>query len=189
MYNPAGIMLANLRALFGVVVDIILLRRGPDAVPASQFLLALVVALNLGGSLLLGRIDSGALGLALAQSVVSFLALLAWYHTALIIARKRERFLQTVTALLAVNAVFLPAAAPMYSALMPYIEKADSASPPPGALLMLALAVGIWVLVVLVRIVRSAFEWGWLASVLLLLGGLFVPAVIVSAMFSGSPNT
>ena len=145
------------------------------------------MALNLGGSLLLGRIDSGALGLVLAQSVVSFLALLAWYHTALIIARKRERFLQTVTALLAVNAVFLPAAAPMYSALMPYIEKADSASPPPGALLMLALAVGIWVLVVLVRIVRLAFECSWLGALLLVVGEIFFGGLVTMLIF-GSPE-
>ena len=40
VYNPAGIMLANLRALFGVVVDIVLLRRGPEDLPASTVLLA-----------------------------------------------------------------------------------------------------------------------------------------------------
>mgnify|MGYP003693691237 CR=1 FL=1 len=35
VYNPAVIMLANLRALFGCLVDIILLRRGPEHLPAS----------------------------------------------------------------------------------------------------------------------------------------------------------
>ena len=44
VYNPPGIMLANLRALFGVVVDIVLLRRGPEHLPASPALLAVTIA-------------------------------------------------------------------------------------------------------------------------------------------------
>ena len=121
MYNPAGIMLANLRALFGVVIDIILLRRGPESIPVSQVLLAFVVALNVGGSLLLGRIDAGSLGQALAQSLAGCAVLLAWFHAALTLARKRERFLQTMTALFAVNALFLPAVVPLFTALVPYM--------------------------------------------------------------------
>ena len=39
-------MLANLRALFGVFVDIMLLRRGPEHLPASPVLLGIVVAVD-----------------------------------------------------------------------------------------------------------------------------------------------
>jgi hypothetical protein len=38
-------MLANLRALFGVIADIVLLRRGPENLPASLPLLVFTVAL------------------------------------------------------------------------------------------------------------------------------------------------
>jgi len=185
VYNPAGIMLANLRALLGVIIDIILLRRGPESVPASQVLLAFVMALNIGGALLLGRVDADSLGQALAQSVVGCAVLLAWFHAALIIARKRERYLQTMTALFAVNALFLPAVIPMYTALMPYLEKADPANPPPAALLLLALALSIWVLVIQVRIVRAAFECPWLGAFLLMIGEIFF-AGMVSMLFFGS---
>jgi len=187
VYNPAGIMLANLRALLGVVVDIILLRRGPESVPASQVLLAFVVALNIALSQLLGRDDSISFGLALAQSVVACLVLLAWYQGALMVAGKRERFLQTTAALLAVNAVFLPAAAPLYTALLPHIEKPNPASPPSAALLMLALTLGIWVLIVQVRIVRLAFECPWLGALLLVIGEIFF-AGLVSMLIFGSPE-
>jgi len=187
VYNPAGIMLANLRALFGVVVDITLLRRGPESVPASQLLLAVLVALNVAGSLLLGRVDPNSFGLALAQAVVGGLVPLAWYHAALIIASKRERFLQTMSALFGVNALFLPVAIPLFTALLPYLEKPDPASQPPGTLMLLAAALGIWLLIVQVRIVRLAFECHWVGALLLVIGQLFM-AGLVSMLLFGSPE-
>jgi hypothetical protein len=180
-------MLANLRALFGVVVDIILLRRGPESVPASQVLLGFVVVLNIGGSALFGSNNSVPFGLSLAQSVLAGLLLLAWYHVALSLAQKRERFLQTMTAMLSVNALFLPPALPLYTALLPYMEKQDPASPPPAALTLLALGLGIWLLVVEVRILRLAFEWHWLRALLLFLGQYFFTGM-VSLLIFGSPD-
>jgi hypothetical protein len=179
-------MLANLRALFGVVIDIILLRRGPESVPASQVLLGFFVALNMGGSLLISRASSTPLGLALAQAAFASLMLLAWYQVALALAQKRERFLQTMTAMLAVNAFFLPPALPLYIALLPYMEKQDPTSPPPGALSLLAVGLAVWLLVVQVRILRLAFEWHWLLALLLFLGQ-FLFAGVVAALIFGTP--
>jgi len=51
VYNRPGIMLANLRALFGLLVDIVLLRRGPESLPASPSLLVIVIVLNTAMSL------------------------------------------------------------------------------------------------------------------------------------------
>ena len=77
MYNPAGIMLANLRALFGCVVDIILLRRGPEALPAAQGLLVVLVALNVGGSLIMAAATSVPLASALLQILVACAVMLS----------------------------------------------------------------------------------------------------------------
>jgi len=186
VYNPAGIMLANLRALLGVIIDIILLRRGPEAVPASLVLLVFFVVLNLGG-MLLGRVDQASLGQALVQSLVGCGVLLAWFHAALVVARKRERFLQTVTALFAVNALFLPVVIPMTAAIMPYVEKPDPANPPPAALMLLTLALAIWVLVIQVRIVKLAFECPWLGAFLLVIGEIIFASMVAVLLF-GSPE-
>jgi hypothetical protein len=180
-------MLANLRALLGVIVDIILFRRGPEAVPASQVLLALVVAINVAGSVLLGGSTGTSFGEALLQSLLGCTVMLLWFRAALVLARKAERFLQTVTALFAVNAVFLPAMVPMFAALVPYLEKSDPATQPPAALFMLTLIVGFWVLIVQVRIVRAAFECPWIGAILLVVGEVFAAGFVAMLLF-GSPE-
>src|SRR5262245_46831421 len=96
-------MLANLRALFGSVIDIILLRRGPEALPASQTLLAIVVALNVFVPVVIFGLLALPVTSALLASLVSTAVTLLWFRGALALANKRERFLQTMTAILGVN--------------------------------------------------------------------------------------
>jgi len=179
-------MLANLRVLFGVVVDIILFRRGPESMPASQVLLAFVVVLNVIGSLFLGEVNSTNLGEALLQAVVGCAVMLAWFWFALAQAQKQERFMQMMTATFAVNALFLPAMIPMLGALMPYLEKADPATPPPAALLLLTMIIAVWALVVQVRIVRATFECPWAIAVLLVVGEILVASSVSLLLFGGA---
>jgi hypothetical protein len=186
VYNPAGIMLVNLRALFGSVVDIILFRRGPENLPASQTLLAIVVALSVLGSTAMSAVSSLPASRALLEGVIGSAVMLAWFRIALALANKRERFLQTVTAIFGVNTLFLPAMVPLFGALLPYLEKADPNSPPPAALLLITLFVGIWALVVEVRIVRAAFECPWIGAILLVVGEFFAAGFVAMALF-GNP--
>jgi len=180
-------MLANLRALFAVIFDIILLRRGPEAMPASQTLLVLVVALNIVGSVILNGADASSLGVAVLQAAVGCAVMLLWFRAALVLSQKGERFLQTMSALLAVNAMFLPAMIPLITALLPYLEKADPANPPPAALFILTLVIAGWALVVQVRIVRAAFECPWIGAILLVLGEVIATGFISMLLF-GSPD-
>jgi hypothetical protein len=185
-------MLANLRALLGVVADIVLLRRGPEHLPASPVLLAFVVVAYVVLYALayqvfvVPQLPQPPPAWPLQSASATLLELL-WFRVAFNLVRKGERFVQTATALFAVNTLFI-FCVPLLAALIPASLDPQNVQPPLLPLLLGSFA-GIWMLVVLVRIVRGAFEWGWVASALLLLGGLFVPAVIVSAMFSGSPNT
>jgi hypothetical protein len=180
-------MLAILRALFGRLVDIILLRRGPEQLPASRTLLALVIALNVVGSLLMAGVVAVPVPDALLQSLVASGVMLLWYHWALILAQKRERFLQTMTALFGVSALFLPVLMPLVGAMLPYLQKPDPNAPPPATLLIMTTVVSIWGLVVDVRVVRAAFESSWVGAVLLVFGEFFA-AIFVSTLLLGDPS-
>ncbi|HEX5163582.1 MAG TPA: hypothetical protein VFV88_17790 [Steroidobacteraceae bacterium] len=178
-------MLANLRALFGGVVDITLFRSGPESLPASQALLAIVVVLFIAVSVVMSALVSLPVADALAGAVLGSVVMLAWFRAALAIANKRERFLQTCTAIFGVNLVFQPALVPLAGALKPYFEKADPTVAPPAALMLVTTVLGIWAFIVEVRIVKAAFEVSWLGGVLLIIGEFFA-AVLVSTLLFGT---
>jgi hypothetical protein len=179
-------MLVNLRALFGVVLDIILLRRGPEQLPASATLLAASVLLYVVGFSFFVIVLPLTLPAALMQSAVGAAVMLLWFRLALTIAGKPERFLQTLTAIFAVNVVFLPILVPLVGAVLPYVEKADPKVPVPAALLIVTMIVGIWGLIVEVRIVRMAFDCPWVGGLLLVLGEMFASLFVSALLFGGA---
>jgi len=181
-------MLANLRALFGVVVDIVLWRRGPEQLPASPALLACVVALSIVGSALMCLVTPTSLASALAQGMVGAGVMLLWFRTALTLAGKRERFLQTATAIFGVNVLFVPAMVPLVGAVMPYMQKADPNVPPPAALLIVTFAIGLWAFLVEMRIVRAAFECAWFAAFLLVIGEILAAGFVGMLLFGEPPS-
>ena len=62
------------------------------------------------------------------------------------------------------------------------------ANPAPAALSLLFLLIGVWVFVVWVRIVRSAFEWPYFGAILFVLAENLVAVYIFLALFGASPN-
>ncbi|HYJ42780.1 MAG TPA: hypothetical protein VEW08_18465, partial [Steroidobacteraceae bacterium] len=103
-------------------------------------------------------------------------------------ANKPERFLQSATALFGTNAPFMPALIPMSATLLPYLQKSDPAMPPPAALSLLAAVLGVWLLVVQVRILRTAFEWHWVAALIFFFALNFASALVYGMLF-GFPST
>ncbi len=180
-------MLANLRALFGVVVDIVLLRRGPEQLPASPALLGCLVALNIIGAGFLSLVAPTSVPMALAQGVVEVLVSMLWFRTALTAAGKQERFLQTMIALFAVEVLLLLIMVPLLVALAPY-STPDPNNPPPAALGLIFMFTGVWAAVVFVRIVRLAFEWPWFLALLLLLGHGCAQLLVLILLFGVAPS-
>ena len=183
MYNPLRIMLANLRALFGVVVDIVLLRRGPEHLPASPALLFVVIAINLAVSALLVGLASRPPSSWPLQLAAGTLILLLWFRASFAVAQKRERFVQTMTAYLAASTVFLPALVPLASALQPFMADPEKVQQPPALLLLAAIVVLVWMVTVQARIVRAAFEWPYFVSIVFILAQNFVSAYLLASMF------
>jgi uncharacterized membrane protein len=180
-------MLANLRALFGVIVDIILLRRGPEQLPASPTLLAALVAASIVQSSLAAFFTPVSFLSALLQTIVGAAILLLWFHAALKIAGKRERFTQMMSALFGVDLLFVPVILPLIGALLPYAGKTDPQNPPPAMLSLVFLGVGVWWLFVKIRIVKATFEMPAFAAFLLLAGEFFATILIFTLLFGAAP--
>jgi len=180
-------MLVNLRALLVRLIDIILLRGGPEQLPASSGLLVAAVAFNVSVSAIAYSLISKAPDdwqtMLIVDIVVSFLGLRA----AFVLANKPERFLQTATALFGTSALFMPALIPMSTELMPFFLKPDPAVPPPAALSLLASVLGIWLLVIQVRILRAAFEWHWIVALLFFFALNFASALVYGILFAVPP--
>jgi hypothetical protein len=182
-------MLANLRALFGVVVDIVLLRRGPEHLPASRSLLVVSFVLSAVASSVMGMALGLSVFAALLQATVGAVIMLLWYQIGLSLAGKRERLPQTMTAMYLVNALFMPLMVPLISAMLPYMaqaQKSDAAVAPPGGLMLAVAVIGIWAIAVEVRIVKAAFEIPWLAGLLIVFGEFFAAGVLGMLLF-GEP--
>jgi hypothetical protein len=182
VYNPAGIMLANLRALFGVVVDIILLRRGPEHLPASTMLLAIMIGLYLLVDTIVAASLSMFAAKRLAGLAIGITATLVWYHFALLVVKKRERFTQLLTALFVVSTVFTPLFMPLVSTVL---TQQEAKQQPSTILMMLMLVLLAWAVVVYVRVVRTAFEWPWPAALLMIIGQESFTLVIFMLIFGG----
>jgi hypothetical protein len=181
-------MLVNLRALLVRLIDIVLLRGGPEQLPASSGLLAVVVAVYVGVSALTYSSISNAPNEWPTMMLVETLVLFFGLRAAIALANKRERFLQAATAFFAVSALFMPALLPMSATLLPYAVKPDPAMPPPAGLTLLATIIGVWLITVQVRSLRAAFEWHWVASLLFYFALNFAAAVVYVALFAVPPN-
>jgi hypothetical protein len=181
-------MLVNLRALFGSLVDLVLLRRGPETLPASPAVLAIVVALNAAVTALVVVLIPAIPGVTPFELIVSAAVPLLWYWISFSLAKKPERFVQTMIAFFGVNVMFQPLLLPMYAALMPYIQKPDPNLPPPAALSLLSIGISVWLAIVWVRVIHAAFEWHYAICVVFLFAQNIVSLYTLAILFSGAPG-
>ena len=177
-------MLANLRALFTVVIDIVLLRRGPEQLPTSPVLLTIFIALYCAIAATvasaMGTVDSR---LPVEMAVIVGATLL-WYRVALQMAKKPERFTQTLTAIFATRALLAPVDLPVRLTVFSQMQ----ANVQPSSLLaMLFLFLLVWQFVINVRIVRAAFEWPLPAAIIMIIGQEFAVLMVVAALFGSAP--
>jgi hypothetical protein len=180
VYNPAGIMLANLRALFAVVVDIVLLRRGPEHLPASPMLLAILVAAYVAITGLVYHLTSTPDPRWPMVVTLVVVVTMLWYRVALQLVGKSERFTQTLTALFALRVLFTPLDLPIRITLYSQIQAGVE---PSNALALVFLVQLVWLFVLNVRIVRSAFEWQWPAAIIMVLAYEFAVLLAAAALF------
>lgn len=154
-------MILGLRALARLYVDIAIWRRGPQDVPAVSILLPLTAAAYVVLSLVIGEAVP-ALRPGLVPAVLADTAFLAlWYWLLLLLAQRRDRYLQTASALFGLQIML--AAPSLCAAWMSsrYLAQNQIAHAPPGLVALatlLSVAVSAWTLLATSHIVRSAIE-------------------------------
>lgn len=178
-------MLVNLRALLGVVIDIVRLKGGPESLPTSTALLVVVVVLNAAITVAFAsQLAPDVMPRLPLELAVDIGATLLWFQVALNLAKRRERFVQTLTAVFAVRALFTLALMPLGTLLAAQLAAKE---PIPVSIALPTLALGIWLLVIEVRIIQSAFEWTKGAALALVMGQKFAVALLFA--LAAGPTT
>lgn len=166
-------------ALIRLYVEIALLKRGPQDVPASGLLLALTIAayfaINSAVNLVLP-----AQGVAwVVMLAIDILFTLAWYAVLLVAVHRRERLLQTTTAVFGYRSVIAPLAIGAEWLMRRFGSVAAWQVP----LMVVYLGIVVWMIAVNTHVLKAAIEWSTFQCVGLAIlenvtGGLLVIAFV-----------
>jgi hypothetical protein len=170
-------------SILKLYVDIALLRRGPEDVPSSQRLLAgtllAFIALNAALTAMFRPQNDN----WLLQLLVSAAFTLLWYALVLLLLKRPERWLQTITAVLGFGCVVTPVIVPAAGLVAPYADKPDQAMP----WMLLLLPIAIYLIYVNARILRSAVERPMFQCVMLVLMQTFLEPLLILSLFGTEP--
>jgi len=151
--------------LASVFLDIALHRRGPDALPASRFLLSLII----GAYALVGAVTFAIerpLSQVLGATVVHVGLYLGFFAAVLTLERRRERFLQTAIAALGVETLLGCLALPLL-----LTRTSESAGTAINTLVTLALlAIIVWSIDIAGFVLSRALDRAYVVGVFLVLG-------------------
>lgn len=151
--------------LLRVFVDIALWKRGPQDLPASPVLLAAVIAIYAGLSVVLSAIAPNPDERVLARLAIDTAFSLLWTGGLLLLFHRGARFLQTMTAMIG-TAVLLE---PLLTLVQTILMKLGQAHPLALPVMLILVVLLVWYLIINARILRSALEIPMLAAVLLTL--------------------
>jgi hypothetical protein len=143
-------------ALAHLVRDLCQLKRGPEDMPYSPALLAMLTAASIGLDVATGALFGG--GDVLAHSLVSTALVLALAWAALAVRKLGNRYVQTASALVACGLVFSLLVLPLGWLAHPMPAAATALTPAQVLLGWAVLGVFIWNLAVFAHIVRRAIE-------------------------------
>jgi hypothetical protein len=167
--------------LFRLFVQIGLLRKGPQDLPASGLLLALTVLVYVGINLLGGLLLPSEPGRT-AQLLVTTLFTLTWYALLLRLVGRAERTPQTLSALFGFQIVLCPLLVPFEWVIRHYSEDATWQGP----VMCVGLLLLGWMIAANSHIVKAALEWSGIASAMLVILQMLVNLLLLLALFSAA---
>jgi hypothetical protein len=174
--RPPGTLVGTLQ----LFADITRFRKGPEDVPASTALLGYCILIGVGiRALAVFALSVPSGGNPLVMPVIDTVATLLYFALVLNLARHPERFLQTVTAIFGYQLVMLPLAVLSSWMLTTFID--DPVWKLPA--IMLSIAVEIWGLAVIGRILNSATGWPMFACMLLAIAGDLLSFLAMTSVF------
>lgn len=184
------------RSTFAVAIDacvgIVRFRKGPEDVPAARSLLyaAILGSVLLRAAMMLIPVPESR-GNPVVLMALDIGITLAALRLALQSAGKPERFVQTATAVFGCQVVMAPALFVGRWLMVRYGGRADAAAVPDLMLvpaMMVMLAIAVWVLAVMARILRSATEWPLVACVFVALAIDLVTLLIAASLYPPVPD-
>jgi hypothetical protein len=168
-----------LGALARLYFDIAIWRRGPAEVPGVPLLLWLTVAAYVALTALLSAV-LGLPGNWSGELAADVVFMLGWVRLLLWAAGRRERFVQTATALFGFQLILAPLSVGV-QALAPAHPQVND---PQLLVLQLALLfLQAWIVAATAHIVRDAFEWPLAAGVALVIFLLVVEILLLRVLF------
>jgi hypothetical protein len=176
--RPSLAVPSHVLALVNLFVDLCLLRRGPQDLPASHALLSLALVLNVAAGLLLGRTVWGETGAALGAALLDVGVLALLLFVALRARALGNRFLQSATAMLGAGCLLTLLALP----LQPLVELSEASDPDAVGALLYLLYVA-WVQVVYGHVLRHALDLRLGAGIAIALVYTLTSAVVVDLVF------
>jgi hypothetical protein len=168
-------------ALIRFFVELCLLRRAPQDLPASVFLFWLTLATDVSTGVVMALVTALSPWLGLVQAAIEVSLLLGLLYAGLSLTGHLPRFTQSATALLGSGTV-IGVVAILALSLNPLgTEETNAATL--GAVLLLALVV--WSVVVTGHIVRHTFSLTFSQGLGLAIGFEFVVIGVIGALFGG----
>jgi hypothetical protein len=166
-------------ALARLYAEIALLKRGPQDVPASWLLLVLTVAAYFAINLLVNWALPAEGDPWLEVLAIDIVFTLAWYSVLLSALRRRERMLQTTTAVFGYRSVL----APLTIAAEWLIRRFGSEQAWQVPLVVAYTAVVVWMIAANSHVLKAAIEWSMFQCVTLAIlesvtGSLIVVALV-----------
>ncbi|MGH8495943.1 MAG: hypothetical protein ACREVN_07380 [Gammaproteobacteria bacterium] len=165
--------------LVQAMIEIALHRRGPQDLPASLFLLGLVLAAYATVGFTSALIYQPGAGIAAMQVALDLLLFGAFFWIVLTMYRKPARWLQTFTALLGTGAILSLIAMPLH--LWRQATGAEQSAALLPALGLFALL--LWSLAVIGHILHHALEIPYLGGIVVAMGYFALNIVLFALMF------
>ncbi len=165
--------------LLKVFAEIAFFRRGPEDLPASQFLLSLSLSIYAAGSMVTSAVYTEEAKLIFLEVMADIILMLLWYSVLLAIYKRSARLQQTLTALFGTGGLLYVIAFPVMSWLQHEIGTPAGAQS--SVLLMMALL--IWSIAVAAHIVRRALEVPIALGLAISIGYFVVSVAVFSFLF------
>lgn len=165
-------------AIVHFFIDLCLLRRAPQDLPASSVLLAMVIVVGMIGSMLLAMSAGEKALIGLMQGTLDAALTMGALHAILSVVDKRARFLQTATALIGADTLIgLIALLPLSLAVM-----ADETNGTIALAGLLFLALVVWGILASAHILRHALEIRLMQGVFLAIAYDILSFLIISGL-------
>jgi hypothetical protein len=169
--------------LLRLFMQIALLKRGPQDLPASPVLLAITTLAYFAVTFLVYSVLPETRQPWRPQLVTQVIYILVSLGVVLQLAGRPERYLQTTTAMFGYLAVL----SPIMACIGSLIERFQPQPMVQFPFALIGLGLLVWMITIGYQVLKAALEWSTLASIVLVLLWIFTGEVLITFLFPAPP--